>query len=463
MRKICAILAAFMICNLLITISFAQTNVAEPENSVSDTVPDCTLSPDQIISETAVMIDADTGQVLFEKDMNRKMFPASLTKIMTAILALENGDMDSILTADQEIIDDVYSYGLETSHIALTVGERISLKDALYACLLESANDATALIAKSIGGSLDHFVEMMNEKAQELGAGNTHFVNSHGLHDDNHYTTAYDLALITKYALTLPDFEKIISTDQYTMAPTNNQESERYFWNQNQMIQSSYYYDEDVVGGKLGWTEEANNTMMALGERDGRRLICVLLKSVAANAKYQDCEALLNYGFENFKSIPIDIAKEIPAGVDIMDKFGQLAGDVTISSAPTVSYLIHNHLTEDDVQVKIHVPEYYLLDQEIQAGFTIQLKDGVDCMPNEPLDFALETKSHINANMSMARETPKSGSQIFLIIGLGLLAFLLLLVIALFVIRAVVRRNVRQRYSLRSRKVHIDQRIRRRL
>ena len=122
------------------------------------------------------------------------------------------------------------------------------------------------------------------------------------------------------------------------------------------MIQSSYYYDEDVVGGKLGWTEEANNTMMALGERDGRRLICVLLKSVAANAKYQDCEALLNYGFENFKSIDIDVAKAIPAGVDIMDKFGQLAGDVTISSAPTVSYLIHNHLTEDDVQVKIHVP-----------------------------------------------------------------------------------------------------------
>ena len=146
-----------------------------------------------------------------------------------------------------------------------------------------------------------------------------------------------------------------------------------------------------------------------------------------------------------------------------MDKFGQLAGDVTISSAPTVSYLIHNHLTEDDVQVKIHVPEYYLLDQEIQAGFTIQLKDGVDCMPNEPLDFSLETKSHINANMSMARETTNSGSQIFLIIGFGLLAFLLLLVIALFVIRAIVRRNVRQRYSLRSRKVHIDQRIRRRL
>lgn len=466
MKKFFAVLAALMICCTLVSAVYGAGESAgfDSSQSASDETPECSLSPNQIISETAVMMDADSGQVLFDKKMNQRMFPASLTKIMTVILALENAEMDNVLTVDQEIIDDVYSYGLETSHIALTVGERISLQDALYACLLESANDATALIAKFIGGSLESFVEMMNAKAQEIGAKNTHFVNSHGLHDDSHYTTAYDLALMMRYALTLPNFEKIISTDQYTMAPTNNQDQERYFWNQNKMIQPSYYYNEDVVGGKLGWTEEANNTMAALGERDGRRLICIMLKSTAASAKYKDCELLLNYGFENFQSIDIDVSDDIRKGVDILDENGEMCGDVTISSAPKVHYLIHNHLTKNDVKITIDVPDHYTLGQKTDASFTVGLKDWVDCMPNDPLVTKLETKSSVNTKvMSVTKEPKQNGPSAFLLIGIGLLFLLGIVVAGLFIIRAVIRKNVRQRYSISRRGVPMNRRIRRRL
>ncbi|MBC8569685.1 D-alanyl-D-alanine carboxypeptidase family protein [Zongyangia hominis] len=466
MKKWMAVLAVLLICSMMITMVYgidSSPSVGTSE-SVSDTTPACTISPNQIISETAVLMEADSGQVLYDKQMNERMYPASLTKIMTAILALENGEMDNVLTVDQEILDDVYSYGLSTSHIALTVGERISLQDALYAALLESANDATALIAKFIGGTLDHFVEMMNQKAAEIGATHTHFVNVHGLHSDNHYTTAYDLALMMRYALSLPEFEKIISTAQYTMAPTNNQESERYFWNQNKMIQPSYYYNEDTVGGKLGWTEEATNTMAALGERNGRRLICVLLKSTAASAKYKDCELLFNYGFENFQRVEIDVSDDIPKGVDIQDENGDLCGDVTISSPPKIHYLIHNHLTANDIKIDINVPEHYTLGQPMSASFTVGLKDWVDCMPNEPLTTELTTKSNVNTKvMSVTKEPKTKGPNVFLLVGIGILVFLGIAVAALFVIRAVIRRGVRQRYAISRRNVHFDRQIRRRL
>ncbi|MDF2616973.1 MAG: Serine-type D-Ala-D-Ala carboxypeptidase [Sedimentibacter sp.] len=149
-----------------------------------------------ILCDTAVLIDANTGTILAGKNADQKMYPASTTKIMTAILAIEMGDLSDVIT-----VDDDTPYEIAGSHIALEPGEIMTLKDLLYALMLPSANDSASAIAKHYGGTTEEFVNLMNEKAKELGAYNTHFVNPHGLHDENHYTTAADLALITKYAM----------------------------------------------------------------------------------------------------------------------------------------------------------------------------------------------------------------------------------------------------------------------
>ena len=149
-----------------------------------------------ILSESAVLIDASSGTILAQKNADKKMYPASLTKIMTAILAIELGELTDVIT-----VDDDTPFEIEGSHIALEPGEILTLKDLLYALMLPSANDAASVIAKHYGGSLENFVKMMNQKAKELGAYNTNFTNPHGLHDTNHYSTAADLALITKYAM----------------------------------------------------------------------------------------------------------------------------------------------------------------------------------------------------------------------------------------------------------------------
>ena len=154
-------------------------------------------------SQTSVVMDISTGQVLVEKEMNQKMYPASITKIMTVLLALENADPATVHTMSYEATHSIDS---GSTHIALTEGEQITLKDLIYATMVASANDAANGIAECVGGSIEQFVAMMNEKAKEIGAVNTHFVNANGLHDPDHYTTAYDMALITQYALGVEGF-----------------------------------------------------------------------------------------------------------------------------------------------------------------------------------------------------------------------------------------------------------------
>ena len=151
-----------------------------------------------LVGEGVVMVEFDSGTVLHQKNMNTKLYPASTTKIMTAILAIEHGKMDEIVTIDSDVIDLT-----DGSHIALDYDEQMSVRDLLNALMVASANDAAAALAKHVSGSVDDFVDLMNQKAQELGATNTNFTNPSGLHDDNHYTTAYDLSLIARYAMVM--------------------------------------------------------------------------------------------------------------------------------------------------------------------------------------------------------------------------------------------------------------------
>ncbi|MEL7647068.1 MAG: D-alanyl-D-alanine carboxypeptidase family protein [Sedimentibacter sp.] len=264
-----------------------------------------------ILCETAVLIDADTGTILSSKRADQKMYPASTTKIMTAILAIEMGNLSDVIT-----VDDDTPYEIEGSHIALEPGEILTLKDLLYALMLPSANDAASAIAKHYGGTTENFVKLMNEKAKELGAYNTHFANPHGLHDENHYTTAADLALISKYAMENETFRKIVSTTKYEIQPTNKKSETRYFTTLNKLlyntssnqiyVNGSYIspYYQYATGVKTGYTPEAGNCLVASASQNGTNLIAVAMKGVSLEM-YQDVHNLFNFGFEEYQSTTI--------------------------------------------------------------------------------------------------------------------------------------------------------------
>jgi len=261
-----------------------------------------------ILCKTAVLIDADTGTILAEKNADQKMYPASLTKIMTAILAIEMGNLSDVIT-----VDDDTPYEISGSHIALEPGEILTLKDLLYALMLPSANDAASAIAKHYGKSTEGFVKLMNEKAKELGAYNTNFANPHGLHDENHYTTAADLALITKYAMTNETFKSIVGTVKYEIQPTNKKTETRYFTTLNKLlyntssnqiyVDGSYIspYYEYATGAKTGYTPEAGNCLVATASKNGTNLIAVAMNGVSLEM-YQDAHNLFNFGFNEYES-----------------------------------------------------------------------------------------------------------------------------------------------------------------
>jgi len=260
-----------------------------------------------LLCDSAILIDSSTGTVLAGKNPDKKMYPASLTKIMTAILALEMGRLSDVIKVDDDTPHEIFG-----SHIALDSGEILTLKDMLYALMLPSANDAALAIAKHYGGSEKEFVRLMNEKAKELGALNTNFVNPHGLHDPNHYTTAADLAVITRYAMKNEDFRKIVQTKKYEIQPTNKKNEARYFTNLNKLIyntgQNQIYIDgvyisplyEYATGVKTGYTPEAGNTLVASAEKNGTELIAVAMNGVSLEM-YQDAHNLFNFGFNEYK------------------------------------------------------------------------------------------------------------------------------------------------------------------
>jgi serine-type D-Ala-D-Ala carboxypeptidase (penicillin-binding protein 5/6) len=222
-----------------------------------------------LTAEAAVLMDAKTGQVLFEKNMNEQKYPASITKIMTGMLALEKGNLADIITMSNEA---VFSIGRNTSHIALNVGEELTLEHALYAISMESGNDAANGIAEYISGNLESFAELMNKKAIESGAMNTNFVNAHGLPDPNQYTTAYDMAKIMKEAIKTPGFQEIFSKLRYEMPPTNKQPETRYFHSRNSLLNGKYQY-EGIIAIKSGWTTQASHTLVTAARRGNRELI----------------------------------------------------------------------------------------------------------------------------------------------------------------------------------------------
>ena len=341
-----------------------------------------TDEPEALASEAVCLMDAKTGQVLFDKNMHEVMYPASITKIMTAGLALEKGIEPS---STVEMNDDaVWSVGRDTTHIALTPGEVVNVNDILYGTMLQSANDCANGLALFVDGDLEKFAQRMTDKAAEVGALNTHFVNANGLPDPEHVTTAYDMAMITKWAITVPGFREVFGADTHTMPPTNKQPKERNFYQGHKSLNhySDFYY-EYATGGKTGWTEEARNTSVTLAEKDGIELIAVTLHAQEAEGRYTDVEKLFDYGFKNFNHADFSKERFSQAPVPVYDgdnKVGEVIitpKDVTITKPSTAA--------KADIKIQIDLPIRYNLGDEIAPSVKFILKDKV--LADVPFSF----------------------------------------------------------------------------
>lgn len=303
--------------------------------------------------EGAILMDMDTMEILYEKNSNMKLYPASTTKIMTGILAIELGNLSDIVTIDQEIVDLT-----DGSHIALEPGEKLTLEDLVNAVLIESANDAALAVAKHISGSIEGFCQLMNEKAKSLGALNTNFVNPNGLPNDEHMTTAYDLAVIAKYAMDNEKFRSIVENYTYTIPVTNKKTEERNLKSANRLMYSTEKIDVDgklvpikydgVNGVKSGYTVAAQQCLVTSFEKDGNRLLAVVLKSNGKNI-YSDMHKLLNYGQENFQKVQIGFSNKF------IDNFQVVKGTVPFVPGVTKSnnYFIVNKNEKNNIEEKI--------------------------------------------------------------------------------------------------------------
>ena len=257
-------------------------------------------------SEASILIDSNTGKILYEKNSKEKMYPASTTKIMTAILTIENCDLNDIATVSYNAVMSVPS---GYSNAALQIDEQLTLGQLLEVLLVHSANDAANVLAEHVGGSNESFATMMNTKANEIGCSNTHFTNPSGKHDDNHYTTAYDLALITQYCMKNSTFRSIVSKSSCTIAPTNKYE-QRHYNNTNELVipnenkKADNYYYKYAIGVKTGYTKEAKNCLISASNKDNFELISVVLGSKATelglSGRNIDSINLLNYGYNNY-------------------------------------------------------------------------------------------------------------------------------------------------------------------
>lgn len=288
-----------------------------------------------VSAKSAVVVEATTGRILYQKNAHEKMPMASTTKIMTAIVAIENGNLNDTVEVGPN------ASGVEGSSIWLSAGEKMTLSDLLFGLMLASGNDAAVAIAEHIGGSVDAFIDMMNQKAREIGAYNTHFANPNGLPADNHYTTAYDLALISANAMQNKMFCEIVKT-QYKTLPWEGHEWNRVVKNKNKILWSY----EGGNGVKTGFTKEAGRCLSAAAQREGMQLVSVVL---SAPDMFNDCMALMDYGFDNYDN-------------SLVVKAGELVGEISVKDGVEDSFPVY---TMEDIYYPLTKEEIEKLNKRV--------------------------------------------------------------------------------------------------
>ena len=276
-----------------------------------------------IDSDAGIVMDADTGVVLYGKNIHETYSPASITKVLTSLIVLEHCSLDETVTFSESAVYNVES---NSSSAGYDTGDTASVKDCLYALLLKSANEAANALAEHVAGSGDAFAVLMNEKAAELGCEDSHFANPSGLNNEEHYVSAYDMALITRAAFENPTFAKIVETTYYKLPPNQKNPEGQGISPGNKLVKKNWtqYYRPDVLGGKTGYTSIALNTLVNGARQGDTTLITVILHS--NNTQYEDTSRLLDFGFNNFQSVKI---------ADCDQTFSNIGKDLKIADVST--------------------------------------------------------------------------------------------------------------------------------
>ena len=316
----------------------------------------------EISAPSAILIESKTGRILYEKNSEEKRYPASTTKIMTALLTLENvEDLQSKATVSYNAVFSVPSgYSVDT----LKVGEELSIEELLYALLVKSSNEAANVLAEYVAGNVDSFATMMNTRAAELGCKNTNFVNPNGIHNENHYSTAYDLSLIAKEAMKNETFRKIVSTVSHTLPSTNKYEqTDRNLITTNDLInKKNKNYYEYAIGIKTGYTAYAKNCLVAGANKDGVELISVVLgtdkKEINGLSKRDtDTKTLFEYVYNNFSQKKVSTARETVVGKTKIKGATTETKNLDLNTDSDINILVTNDKEKDEINGEIKLNE----------------------------------------------------------------------------------------------------------
>lgn len=413
-------------------------------------------------SVSAVVMELSSGTILYEKNMHQELYPASITKMLTVLLALENCELSEIVTFSKDAV-----YKIEGTHIARDVGEQMTLEDTLYAVLLGSANECAYATAEHVtGGDYQAFIDMMNERAKKIGCLNTNFTNPHGLPDENHYTSAYDMALIAREAFQNETFRTITDTSKYVIPPTNKHDEETYIVNHHALhnyYRTGDYIYEYCIGGKSGYTMAANNTLVTYAEKDGMQIVCVVMR---ADFPYHltDTTDLCNFIFDNFQTYNIAESETRLSE----DGFGDVSDFVE-----TISYL------DVDKNAVVVLPKVASLTD---ATVELQQTEGGDAYASLVYRYAgkvvgqakLISKGTLPEEFpfgnNLEEDTKKDGVVITITWKIVLVAVLIFIVLAIIIAIVIyLKRNiyiilhyVRQKRADRRRELHFAERRRRR-
>lgn len=320
----------FILCFYILPVYATEPNTLNSNNvetTEENQISDESSEEMKIYSEAAILIEAKTGKILYEKNIYDRKYPASTTKILTAILAIENCDLNETQVASQSAISALKS-GYTKANIQ--VGEEFTIDELISVMMIQSANEAANIIAEHISGSVEEFANLMNEKAKEIGCLDTHFVNPNGMHSENHYSTAYDMALIARYCMKNEKFreyavlkEASLPRTEYWQDEQVEKNGERIFYNTNNLMQKdSKFYYPTCIGIKSGFTTPAKNCLVSASNKNGFELISVILHAESTDdgqsARYVDTINLFNYGYENYNLS--DILEEYDMIEDNEDK-----------------------------------------------------------------------------------------------------------------------------------------------
>lgn len=366
-RLLLLLLAIIVLCNY-----FPQSNMyANASEKKANSWP----KGPSVDAESAILMDLSSGAILYEKKAHKKQYPASITKIMTTLLAIENCSMGEIVTFSHDAI-----FGIErgSSHIGMQEGEKLTIEQALYGIMLASANEVSWGVGEHISGTISDFATLMNKRAKELGCLNTNFVNANGLHDEKHYTSAYDMALISKEAMKYSTFRKITAARTYTIPPTNKHDINNAFANHHQMVIGNTYPKykyEYCIGGKTGYTSNAGSTLVTFAKKNDMELVCVVMKAHAATAEknqYTDTISLFNWAFEKFTQHNMNTqTKELEnSGISLFTRYNPIFNsEQTPLFLNSTSILLPNGVKLEEVQQTVTIyPDVKLKKKENIIG-----------------------------------------------------------------------------------------------